>query len=329
MSLIERAVERLERNNPDAAPAKPDRAPGEFEEHTPAAASSRRPPREPLPAAAAEAEAAGEALDARPGRPATATPQTVDLEGLAAMGYLTPTAREGPLAEELRRIKRPLLHGASAEARGPVARGNVILITSSVPDEGKTFIAINLAMSICADVDRTVLLIDCDTRRSRIASRLGLQPSPGILDVIEGKHTLGEAIIRTSVPTLSVLPAGQPRAGAEELFASEQMQSLVDEIASRYPDRVIIIDSPPLLAASESAVLARLAGSVVVVVRADSTSNQHLRQALDTLEGCDSVSLLLNAASRFLGDSSHYYGYYGSEGASTAETPQAPTVGES
>jgi exopolysaccharide/PEP-CTERM locus tyrosine autokinase len=236
----------------------------------------------------------------------------VDLKTLEARGYLTPSTRSGPLAEEFRRIKRPLLTAskiAIAEAGGEPGGANVIVVTSAVPGEGKTFVSINLAMSICSDVDHSVLLIDGDPRRSQIADRLGLVRTNGLLEVLAGECALEDAIVTTDVPKLSVLPSGCRSAGAEELFASAQMRELLSEMSARYPERMLIIDAPPLLAASEALVLSRLAGLVVLVVGADSTPEPDVRGAIEMVDDCDSVSLLLNKASRSLGGAFQHYDY--------------------
>ena len=224
---------------------------------------------------------------------------TIDLARLAARGYVTPDASQSLIAEEFRLIKRQLLANIQTRGPGAVKNANLILVGSAMPAEGKTFCAINLALSIAAERDLTVLLIDADVSKPEIVTRLGLEGGPGLVDVVADRALdVGDCLIRTNVPNLTVLPAGRPHSLATELFASERMDDIMQEIARRYTDRVVIFDSPPALATSAASVLASHVGQVVFVVAAEATRESELKEGLALMSACPNVQLLLNR-SRF------------------------------
>lgn len=312
MSLIEQAAKRLEelRNSgvdvPDAlVDERPDGAGS-----TPGPAFARAAVRVPP----AERPAAAEAPPARAAPPkredALAVSRTVriDLERLAARGFVTPDAPRTQLAAEFRTIKRPLLANAQPSAVGRSRNANLVMVTSAIAGEGKSFTALNLAMSMAMELDNTVLLVDADVAHPVILDILGVPSSKGLMDVLTNpKLDLSSVILRTNVEKLAVLPAGAQQSRATELLASDGMTRLVDEMAARYPDRIIIFDSPPLLLTTESPVLAAHMGQVVVVVEAERTAEGTLTQALAKIEKCPIVMTLLNKArAPNLGS---YYGY--------------------
>jgi receptor protein-tyrosine kinase len=273
------AMERMVAAPVPTAPA-PDRAPAVTAVHAPA------------PVAPAEPAAASRGVE-------------VDLQRLAAMGYLTPQAPRSQMANELRIIKRPVLHHVQSKG-GP--RANLVMVTSSMPGEGKTFTAVNLAISMAMELDTTVLLVDADVARPSVLTRLGLAPAPGLLDVLtDPSLKLSDVLLRTNIDKLSILPAGSPQERATELLASESMNRLLDDMAHRYPDRVLVFDAPPLLQSTESRVLATHMGQVLVVVEAENTPVAQVQQALGMLESCPVVLPVLNKAAR--SDVDGYYGY--------------------
>lgn len=233
----------------------------------------------------------------------------IDLVRLAKLGYVTPTASRSQLADEYRVIKRPLLTNALGKSSARVERGNLIMITSAMPGEGKTFTSVNLAMSIAMELDRHVLLVDADVARPAVLDRLALKQTKGLLDLLtDSKLQIADVMLRTNVERLSVLPAGTSDPRATELLASDSMNQLIDELANRYPDRILIFDAPPLLPSTESRVLATHMGQVVVVVDAEHTRSSAVKQALGTLEVCPVVMTLLNKVAS--SDVGMYYGYY-------------------
>ena len=174
--------------------------------------------------------------------------------------------------------------------------GNLIMVTSALIGEGKSFSSVNLAMSIAMELDSTVLLVDADVARPSVLRMLGLPPGPGLLDVLEGKTDMSSAMLKTNIDKLTLLPSGTPHERATELLASDAMRLLLDDISRRYPDRIVVFDSPPLLLTTEARVLATQMGQVVMVVQADKTLQADVEHALSTIKGCPHVNLMLNKA---------------------------------
>jgi len=186
----------------------------------------------------------------------------------------------------------------------------MIMVTSALAGEGKTFTAVNLAMSLATELDNTVLLVDADVANPTLPTVLEFGSSKGLLDVLTDRAIgLPEVLLRTNVPKLSILPAGTPHRRATELLASEAMERLIAEIANRYADRIVVFDAPPLLPTTESRVLATHMGQIVVVVEAGRTTHGALKQALATIESCPIVMTMLNKATR--SEVGSYYGYRG------------------
>ncbi|WP_173062623.1 XrtA-associated tyrosine autokinase [Sulfurimicrobium lacus] len=234
---------------------------------------------------------------------------TINLAKLRQSGIITPDAEKTQIAEEFRLIKRPLIKNAFQQSAGHIQNGNLIMVTSALAGEGKTFCSINLAMSIAMEMDHTVLLIDADVARPSLPNYLGLQAERGLLDVLlDDKLELADVMIKTNVDKLSILTAGKKSKHATELLASQSMSELLKEIAHRYSDRIVIFDSPPLLLTSEARVLASQMGQIVLVVAAEKTPQQTVKEALRQIESCDVVNLIYNKASTFPGG--EYYGYY-------------------
>ena len=256
----------------------------------------------PAPGSAPDATAAGTpvadpaARGPEPAAPAPARPVLeLDLRRLAALGVLTPDRTESALANQLRFIKRPLIHAAQGKSARAVAKGNRIMVTSALPGEGKSFIALNIAMSIATERDSRVLLIDADTTRPSLSAILGAPLSQGLLDLLTHPQLPpARTLLKTNIERLTFLPCGTPRANATELLASEAMEQLVASLASRYTDRILIFDAPPLLAAPEPPVLAGYMGQIVVVVEAQRTTHKSAQQALASVESCPVVMTVLN-----------------------------------
>jgi len=236
----------------------------------------------------------------------------LDLARMRDVGLVTAASGRTTLLEDFRIIKRPLLQRAFSE-RGPTDKpGNLIMITSSLPGEGKTFCAINLAMSIAMELDHTVLLIDADVARPSVLRTLGLPAQRGLMDMLlDDKLDLSDVMLRTNVDTFSILPAGTSTPHATELLASSAMAALVHEIAHRYPDRIVIFDSPPLLLTSESRVLASHMGQIAMVVESETTTQHALKEALRQLEGCSNVNLIYNKMRQLPGIEETYDYNYG------------------
>jgi len=185
-----------------------------------------------------------------------------------------------------------------------------VLVTSAVPEEGKTYCAINLAISIALEMDRTVLLVDADVVRPSVSPALGLEPGKGLMDVLlDRRINLAEVLWKTDIGKLTLLPAGTAHKHSTEVLASDAMRGLLHEIAERYHDRIIIFDSPPLLAASEASVLATQVGQIVMVVEAGKTTDSAVKDALGRIDSSKVTGLLLNKGE--ISSPGYGYGGYG------------------
>lgn len=238
----------------------------------------------------------------------------IDRGMLAEAGMIVPGAPVGPLAEEFRLIKRQLLITRARVAQtGQVDKARTALVCSARPGDGKTFCAVNLALSMAAERDTEVLLVDADFAKPDVLVQLGLAEQPGLLDALaDSRIDVEQLVIRTDVGGLSILPAGTKTATDTELLASARTRTVVARLLEANPRRIVLFDSPPALAASPAAVLAMLVGQVMLVVRADRTPENELREAVQRLDGCDEIALVLNAVSFVPGG--HRYGtYYGQE----------------
>jgi exopolysaccharide/PEP-CTERM locus tyrosine autokinase len=233
----------------------------------------------------------------------------LDLARLASAGFITPDVPRSRIADEFRIIKRPLIANVSGKKQVPIKHANLIMVTSSVAGEGKTFSAVNLAISVAMELDRTVLLVDADVARPSLPSLLGMPPTKGLLDVLEGNEvTLGDVLLATNIENLSILPSGTPHARATELLASEAMAKLLEDLSSRHADRVVIFDSPPLLVTTEARVLANQMGQIIFVVQAESTLQSDVKRALAAIESCPIKLMVLNQA-RTVAQGAYGYGY--------------------
>lgn len=252
---------------------------------------------QPQPPARQLAHELPAAVPVRPTNNTQSKQINIDLVRLAGEGYLTPEDPRSALAEELRAVKRPIIeHALQARLTGK-PNGNLILVTSSLAGEGKTYTAINLAMSIAMEVDHSVLLVDADVVRPSMLSRLGVQAELGLLDVLnKSSLDLSDVLLRTNIPKLSLLPAGSATAKSTELLASAAMERLLAEVAVRYSDRIVIFDGPPLLATSEAKVLASRMGQVLMVVEASKTHQSSVVEGFAKLESCETVWAVLNKA---------------------------------
>lgn len=229
-------------------------------------------------------------------------------EVLEAKGYINPAVSHKQVSEEFRSIKRPLVINAIGGAERGIGRANLILVTSSVPGEGKSFTAINLAISIATERDKQVLLIDADVAKPSISNTLGIRKSPGLIEYLEGTGVkFSDVILQTEISGLRIVPAGKTHQFSTELLASNRMSDLSRELSERYADRIVIFDSPPLLAATQAEVLSHLVGQVVLVVEAEKTAQNLVMESVKKLESCEVVMALLNKTKRSL--DMNYYGY--------------------
>lgn len=269
------------------------------------------------PAAGVDLVPASEPSPVAPREPASlAAPEItyrtakVNRADLIDQGFVMPDAAITALAEEFRIVKRTLL----LNAIGPTAlpNGRRILICSAQANEGKTFCAVNLALSMANERDIEVLLIDGDFAKPTVLSTLGIDGPVGLMDALADTDIDVETlVIKTDVGNLSVLPSGKYTNEATELIAADRTRLIIERLSSK-PNRIILFDSPPALAASPASVLAYHVGQVLLVVRADKTAEAELRDAVLLLGGCEEIQLLLNGA-RFAPNARRFGSYYGYE----------------
>jgi len=261
--------------------------------------------------ALAPAQPVGNLTGRTAGRSTEAPQVTLDFAYLREQGYLTPEDGNRALQEQYRMVKRPLLgHAFSGEGIGPNP-ANLIQVTSSIEGEGKTFTAMNLGMSIAMEVDFTVVLLDADLTRRSLTHLVGLEDHPGLTDLlVSDRLDLSEVLYSTNVPRVRVVPAGTGHPRSTELIASDAMRRVTRELAQRYPDRIVIFDSPPLLMDSQAATLSSHVGQLLIVVEAGRTVEKQLKEALGHVDQTGTrTGLLLNKSSRGYG-SGYYYGGY-------------------
>jgi len=241
--------------------------------------------------------------------PRAARVAEIDFARLAEQGYLTPNGPRGRLEDEIRLIKMQLVRGLKGTAAND-GRANLIVVTSALPGEGKTFFAMNLAMSIAMGTDLHAVLVDADVLRPCVADRCGIAKSSGLLDLlVDPKLSVDDVMFATNVPKLSFIQAGTPDSRSAELLAGNAAERLLTDLAGRFADGVVIFDAPPLLAATEARQLAARAGQVIVVVEADRTDARLVGQAFAALTDCPRVSSVLN---RCPGSAARTaYDYYG------------------
>jgi exopolysaccharide/PEP-CTERM locus tyrosine autokinase len=240
----------------------------------------------------------------------------VSEEDLMRGGLLAPLENAVHVANEFRRIKRPLIANATRTGADAALHQNVIMIASGLPGAGKTFCAVNLAMSLSLERELNVVLVDADVAKPHISRAFGLEQTPGLIELLLGERTsVAEVLVRTDLNDIQVLPAGRRNSQATELLASERMSAIVRELATRYSDRVVVLDSPPLLLTSEAQALAGQVGQIVLVVEAGKTTQQALQRTLETVDRNKAVNVVLNKvghwASRYHGEYGYgsYYGY--------------------
>lgn len=312
MSLIEQAAKRLEQLR-QAGVELPDSEPELRLEPSPLHLSpkSESAPPSPEPVDAPTKKDISGSHAHAPERDISYSAKRIDLdlEAISASGLLVPNAARSEMADEYRVIKRPLIANAMGRNGTQIDYGNLIMVTSALPGEGKSFSAINLAISIAMELDNTVMLVDADVARPSVLNMLGLAPAPGLLDVVDrGSVDISGVLLRTNIDKLSILPSGTQHPRATELLASDAMIKLLDDMSRRYSDRIIIFDSPPLLLTTEARALATHMGQIVIVVNAENTTQAAVKEAVATIEACPVKMMLLNQA-RQAGSGTYGYGY--------------------
>lgn len=276
MTIIERAIQAARAK----AAARPPEPPKAVDRESVVA------PPPPVPAAASE---------------------TVSFTKLGTSGGLVTESADRKVFEQFRRLKRPLLQCAF----GPLAEAGsqIVMVTSPLQGAGKTFVASNLAHVLAMEKDRTVLLVDTDSANPSLTRQFGLQGEPGLFDVInDSKVALKQAICRTDVPGLYVLPAGRTASDSLERLNSDRCREALAEILANHPGGVVILDAPPLLVTNEAPAVAALAGQFLLVVASGVTPKSTITKSLELLDETKPIGLILNKATGH-GELGSYYPY--------------------
>lgn len=238
---------------------------------------------------------------------------SIDLAALQASGYLPEPSRERQFAEHYRKIKRPLIERVLSRNESSSERSSrIIMVTSALPGDGKTFTSLNLALSIARERDVSVLLVDADGLKQHVSSILGIKHEPGLIDVLADEKVRAEALVlRTNVRGLSLLPAGQFVEGTAELFSSVRMRDTLESLIRQDHRRIVLLDSPPLLLTNESRGLVKLVGQLALVVRAGLTPKSAVKECIGLFENDQAGGIIVNDGRMAEGDGYYGYGAYG------------------
>ncbi|MAD74782.1 MAG: exopolysaccharide biosynthesis protein [Rheinheimera sp.] len=306
MSTIEKAVTKLNRDSAGHAENHAKNSDLQTEQQTGQQTIVQRAAEQDVISAQAEALQHPDKQDG------SAYTVQLDLAMLEKKNFVSLSKDRRLINEEYRVIKRKLINNAFGALSKTLEHPNLILVSSSRPGEGKTFSAINLALSIALEQDKTVLLVDADVLRPNVSKTLHISHHLGLTDYLQSTSvTVPDILLSTNVERLKIITAGSPHHLSTELLASERMSQLVDEFATRYPDRIVIFDAPPLLGVNETAVMAAMCGQAVIVVEENRTRLAEIEQSVSLLPKEMAVGFLINKAHRNQGKGYGYGYYYG------------------
>jgi exopolysaccharide/PEP-CTERM locus tyrosine autokinase len=298
MSLVEQAIARM-RNQ--AAAAKPRTAEPASKPAAPPNVGGP-PPNVPVPPPHVPVPP-----------PVNAKRMTIDMAALRAGGYLPEESEDRQFVDHYRRIKRPLVDKALS-GQGAAGDPRIIMVTSSLPGDGKTFTSINLALSMALERDMSVLLVDCDVAKRHITEILGLKQESGLTDaLLDESIDIESLVMQTNINGLAILPSGRRVDGTAELLSSNRMRQLINGLCVRNPRRVVLLDSAPLLITNEGRTLLKIAGQVVLVVRAGYTPRNALQDALALINEKQTGGLILNQFAAAADEEYYRYGPYGQD----------------
>ena len=298
MSIVEQTIARLKRTSSVPSPD-----------------ATAELPVLKMPGAQLAVEPAAEAAAPSEAKPARRI--TVDQVALRAAGYLPEASEDRRFAEYYRQIKRPLIESAFSAPSGGERERRLIMVSSALPGDGKTFTTINLALSIARERDVSVLLVDADALKQHVSEIFGLKREPGLLDALTDENcNVKSLVVATNLRGLSILPAGRFVEGTAELFSSNRMRQIVAALMAQNPRRIVLFDSPPLLITNEGRSLVKIAGQVALVVRAGTTPRDAVRDAVGMLDERQAGGIVLNQG--HIGLTEGYYGY-GTYGVNTDE----------
>jgi exopolysaccharide/PEP-CTERM locus tyrosine autokinase len=287
MSLVEQAIARLRNQARAAAPNKI------------ADAASKPATQPPIVDQVAESATT------------PAKRMTLNMDALRNHGYLPEPGQDRQFADHYRRIKRPLIDRAMSGVTA-VGEPRIIMITSALPGDGKTFTTINLALNMALERDISVLLVDCDVARRQVSDIVGLHDERGLLDaLVDESLNVDSLVVQTNLGGLSILPAGRRVEATAELLSSNRMRQILANLCTRNPRRILLLDSPPLLITNEGRTLVRMAGQIVLVIRAGHTPRQAVQDAIALFDAQQTGGIILNQVQVSPVDEYYGYGSYG------------------
>jgi len=241
----------------------------------------------------------------------SAAPVRLNMAALRRAGMINPEIKTSNIANEFRNIKRKVLVAARDKQSRELVN-NLVMVTSSLPEEGKTFTSVNLALSLSAEREVQVLLMDCDLHRPTVQNFFESAGEAGLSEMLSNGITDIQGMVHRcdTIPNLGVLFAGKHMDNSPELVASTTMHNLLLATSKRYRDQIIIIDTPPALTSFEPAILAHNVQQAILVVSAQRSGRGQVEKALDAISACHNISLLFNRASKWeQRDTGYYYNY--------------------
>lgn len=319
-SLIERAANKFDLGSFAPPPVPSNLAPPPVKPNlrhrtpTPVQAAAPAPPVEAPAVIKTVAPVAAPAPSSEVRTPATlpGTRHPVDRARLRDQGLIVPESAVSGLLEEFRIVKRQLLlQAAELRRAGGGVSAQRVLVCSAHPGDGKTYCAINLALAMAAEKESEVILVDADFAKPSVLSALGLPGGPGLMDALaDPSIDVADCVLGTDVPGLWVLPAGAATTSDSEYLSAVRAKAVLDRLSEGAPNRIVIFDSPPALAASPAAELAKFVGQALLIVRADKTGQGAVEDAVKLLSGCPNIQLLLNGV-QFSPSGRRFGAYYG------------------
>lgn len=237
----------------------------------------------------------------------------VDREHLRNAGLLPSVSHEHQIAQQFRRVKRPILNTAFGLGVPESENANVIMLASALPKSGKTFCSVNLAISIARERDIGAVLVDADVLKPNVSRVLGLAEHKGLIDyLLDPDIRIEDILVGTDLYDVVVVPAGSHHEESTELLASHRMEQFISLLSERFPNRAVIVDTPPLLVTSEAHVLAEHMGQIAMVIEAGVSTQDSVLQALKSLNRSKPVNAILNKTrdsgfGEYLGSSYQYY----------------------
>jgi protein-tyrosine kinase len=242
---------------------------------------------------------------------------TLNMEALRARGYLPEVSRDRQFADHYRRIKRPLVDKAMSGVTD-AGEPRVIMITSALPGDGKTFTSINLALSMALERDISVLLVDCDVARRHVSDIVGLKEESGLLDaLVDESVDVDSLVVQTNLRGLSILPAGRRVEATTEHLSSNRMRQITASLCNRDPRRILLLDSPPLLITNEGRTLVKIAGQIVLVIRAGHTPRHAVQDSMGLFDAQQTGGIILNQVEVSPVEGYYGYGSYGTNNDAT------------